>query len=374
MRRQTTISNHVIQFARFLRNQQYPIGPNEEADALSGLAVINWSDHKQFKEVLRATFCKHFEQYQHFDKYYEQYWAELKRSVDSKTKQVAEERPKPQKASPPSLQVIKNWLHGNREKEIQDIHQGSDEAASVKPDLSALREHHLREWEEVVRLIQRYVAKQKSRRWVSTQRKEQLDLRKLLKSSIARGGEISVLTFKKQKKNKANILFFCDVSRSMELYSRFMIQMMYAIQNSALKVNCYVFSTSLFPISKLLKKQSLPDALEAISDQVEGWSGGTKIGESLQEFVHQEKRKVMTRHTFTFILSDGWDAGEIKALSNAMNVLQRHSKKLFWINPLAGNQSYKPQVLGMKTAMPYIDHFIPALDIKSLISYLKISM
>lgn len=366
MTRQTTLSHHVIQFARYLRTQNFTIGPEEEADVLKGLTVIDWSDHRQFKEVQRAAFCKHLDQYRSFDQCYEQYWSELARSVDSKTKQVAEEQSTPKKAAAPSIQVIKNWLHGNREQEVQDVHQASPDAVASTPDLGMLSDHYHREWQEVIRLIQQYVAKQKTRRWVRSKVPVQLDYRKVLKNSIVKGGEITEVAFRRPKKNRAHILLLCDVSKSMELYSRFLIQMMYALQNSSLRIQCFVFSTSLFPVSHLLKRSSLTDALAAISEKVEGWSGGTRIGESFVEFLSRYRNKVMPRNTFTFVLSDGWDAGDIDLLTDSMQVLQKRSKRLIWINPLAKSTAFDPQVLGMKAAMPYIDHLVPAVDASSL--------
>lgn len=361
----------MIQFARFLRTQQYNIGPEEEADVLKGLTAIDWSNHLQFKEVQRAAFCKHFEQYQQFDNHYHRYWSELNKAVDSKSKQVAEEQQRPTQPKAPSIQVIKNWLHGNRQQDQQEVHQASPESVSGTPDLSSLSDHHHQEWQEVIRLIQRQVSRQRSRRYVKSKQINQLDFRKVLKNSIVKGGEITEISFRKQKKKKVNLLLLCDVSRSMELYSRFMIQLMYALQNSGIKIQCFVFSTALFSVSQLLKRQSLSEALSAISKEVEGWSGGTKIGACFDDFIRQHGRKTISGNTFTFILSDGWDAGDIEVLERSMETLQRRSKRLFWINPLAQSEAYDPKVLGMKAAMPYVDHFIPAVDARSLLSALK---
>lgn len=371
MLRQTSISHHIVQFARFLRTHKYAVGPEEEADALKGLTVIDWSDQRQFQEVQRAAFCKHFEQYRSFDNHYHDYWSELGRAVDSKTKQVPEDQPKRAKNKAPSIEVIKNWLHGNQEKELLDVHQASGEAVGSTPDLSSLSDHHYREWQEVIRLLQKHVASQKSRRYVSSKHIHQVDFRKILKTSILKGGEITHIAFRKPKKKRVNLLLLCDVSRSMESYSRFMLQLMYALQNSTIKIQCFAFSTALFPVSHLLKRQTLDEALEVITREVEGWSGGTRIGESLAVFIEKYGKKSLSRNTLTFILSDGWDAGDIEVLEVSMRKLHKKSRKLTWINPLAQSATYDPQVLGMKTAFPYIDHFIPAMNASTLQQHLK---
>ena len=166
------------------------------------------------------------------------------------------------------------------------------------------------------------------------------------------------------------MVLLCDISKSMELYSKFLIQMMYAFQNSNLRIHCFVFSTSLHPVSKQFKTHNIQNALKSLSEDIEEWSGGTRIGESLSQFMDTHARKVMGKNTFTFVVSDGWDAGDISLLQTAMAKLKKKSKQLIWINPLA--QGTDPtQVLGMKTALPYIDQLIPALDAASFKSYLK---
>ena len=371
MKRQTSLSHHVVQFSNFLRAKKFNIGPNEESDALKGLTIIDWSDPLQFKSVLKTSFCKDFHQTLQFDTLYNQYWYELSKAVDSKTKKVEEEKPQPVKKSPPSIQVIKNWLHGNQApNEEQDLNKASDDALKSASDLMAYANDYARDWNEVIRLMQRYVAKKKTRRMVKSRKPVQVDFRKILKKSMQRGGEISQFEFKKKKVSKTNIVLLCDISKSMELYSKFVIQMMYALQNSSLRIHCFVFSTSLYSISRDLKRQSIQEALQNISEKVDEWSSGTKIGESLTQFHVRYSRKSLTKNTFTFVVSDGWDAGEISLLESAMKKLKRKSERLIWVNPLASNENYDPKVLGMKTALPYIDHLIPALDVSSLKRYL----
>ncbi len=371
MKRQTALSHHVVQFSQFLRTQKFNIGPNEEADALQGLRIIDWSNPDQFKAVLKLSFCKNLPQSLEFDIHYTRYWSELSKAVDSKVKEEQSEKPQPAKKSAPSIQVIRQWLHGNRlQQEEADIRQASDESIKSEVDLSAYGQNPDREWREVVQLMQRYVAKTKNRRKVKSNQPAQVDFRAVLRKSMQQAGEINQFAFRKQKQSKTHVVLLCDISKSMELYSKFLIQMMYAFQNSNLRIHCFVFSTSLHPVSKQFKTHNIQNALKSLSEDIEEWSGGTRIGESLSQFMDTHARKVMGKNTFTFVVSDGWDAGDISLLQTAMAKLKKKSKQLIWINPLA--QGTDPtQVLGMKTALPYIDQLIPALDAASFKSYLK---
>jgi uncharacterized protein with von Willebrand factor type A (vWA) domain len=49
-----------------------------------------------------------------------------------------------------------------------------------------------------------------------------------------------------------------------------------------------------------------------------------------------------------------------------MAALRRRSKRIVWLNPMIGWQDYEPTAGGMRAALPYIDLFAPAHNLKSL--------
>ena len=106
--------------------------------------------------------------------------------------------------------------------------------------------------------------------------------------------------------------------------------------------------------------------MQLISSENRHWSGGTRIGESLQSFVKEYAKTVLDKRTIVIILSDGWDTGNINLLQRSMEAIHTRSKKVIWLNPLAGYNSYSPVVAGMQAAMPYIDIFAPAHNANSL--------
>ncbi|HLJ80602.1 MAG TPA: VWA domain-containing protein, partial [Ktedonobacterales bacterium] len=66
------------------------------------------------------------------------------------------------------------------------------------------------------------------------------------------------------------------------------------------------------------------------------------------------------------IISDGWDRGDVRILGEEMARLQRNCHRLIWLNPLLGQDDYRPITAGMRTALPYIDDFLPANNLDSL--------
>jgi len=179
------------------------------------------------------------------------------------------------------------------------------------------------------------------------------------------GGELIDIVHHKPQKNRVKLVLLCDVSRSMELYAAFLLQFMYAFQQVYRRMETFVFSTSLQRITPLLKQKNFREALHLLGSEQSGWSSGTRIGESLETFVKDYAKNMIDSKTIVIILSDGWDTGNLESLKNSMAYLHNKSKKLIWLNPLAGYPGFQPDVAGMKTAMDYIDVFAPVHNAES---------
>jgi len=98
-----------------------------------------------------------------------------------------------------------------------------------------------------------------------------------------------------------------------------------------------------------------------------GWSGGTRIGESLQRFAQDYATRMNSRTVF-IIVSDGLDTGEPALLARQLANIQRHCRKVVWLNPLLGREGYEPKTGAMLAALPHIDVFAPAHNLQSLLA------
>ena len=179
------------------------------------------------------------------------------------------------------------------------------------------------------------------------------------------------IAYRKHPRNRSKIVMLCDVSKSMELYTAFLIQFMYAFQQVYQRMETFIFSTSLQRITPMLKQKHFGEALEFLSTANEGWNSGTRIGESLHTFIASYGNKLIDSKTIVIILSDGWDTGNIDLLKESMHQIHTKAKKVIWLNPLAGYAAYKPEVAGMKAAMPFVDVFAPVYNLESLRKLVK---
>jgi uncharacterized protein with von Willebrand factor type A (vWA) domain len=183
--------------------------------------------------------------------------------------------------------------------------------------------------------------------------------------SLKTGGELIELTYKERRPKRTKLVVICDVSGSMDIYSRLLLQFVYGLQNSFAKVESFVFATSLARITGELKNKTYKNALDRLATNVRGWSGGTRIGASLATFNAQSLPRVDKR-TVVIILSDGWDTGEPEQLASALALLQQRAGRVIWLNPLLGSSDYAPMTRGMQAALPFINVFAPAHDLASL--------
>ncbi|WP_211356845.1 vWA domain-containing protein [Phaeodactylibacter luteus] len=371
IKRQTTLTANVVAFCRFLRQKGYTVGPREEADALQALlAIAPFHSPEAMQLCLRAALARTYAQLHTFDELYTQYWRELDKAVDSKLKDGAPEPGQKQKpkrgAQEPSLMNIKNWLQGNTQQEEAEMAAYSAQEALSHKDFSVLAEAEMEEMRQLIARIARALARRESRRRKASPKPLQLDLRRTLRTNMRRGGELLELRYYKPARHKKQIVLLCDVSKSMDLYSRFLIQFMYGLQSAYQHIETFVFSTQLYRATAALRQRDFGQALSELSGRVPGWSGGTRIGESFHAFSNEHANRLLNKQTVVIIMSDGWDTGDTALLGESMKRIHQRAGKVIWLNPLAGSQAYEPETQGMQAAMPYIDVFAPGHNAESL--------
>ena len=267
----------------------------------------------------------------------------------------------------PASVTISDWLKKH------EIVEKEDEAAGYSPfevisrkDFKGFSAAEIHEIIQLITVLGKVLATRFSRRYRQTRRRGRLDLRRILRLSLRRGGDLIDLAYRQRRRQRLKLVLLCDVSKSMDLYSRFLIQFIYAFQSVYRRLETFAFSTSLHHITHILKEDNLPQVLAALSSQVPDWSGGTKIGTSLHTFLEHYGTGMVDRNTVVLIMSDGWDTGDIETLEHSMDEIQRRARCLVWLNPLMGSPEYQPTCRGMQAALPFIDIFAPAHNLESL--------
>ncbi len=209
------------------------------------------------------------------------------------------------------------------------------------------------------------LGRRKTRRLVSGGN-ESLDLRKTLRRNLKYGGEPLELVHRQRKNKLRPLVFICDVSGSMERYTRMLLHFIHTVAGDVEQVEAFLFATRLTRITRHLAHRSVDQSVDQVAKAVPDWAGGTRIGEALKTFNYQWLRRVSSGGAVALIISDGWDRGDPDLLAREAARLQRSCHRLIWLNPLLGSANYEPLTRGMQAALPYVDDFLAVNNLSSL--------
>jgi uncharacterized protein with von Willebrand factor type A (vWA) domain len=210
------------------------------------------------------------------------------------------------------------------------------------------------------------IARRQTRRFEANQLGRFLDLRRTIRTNLRNGGEVFDLAHRRLRTRPRSLVLICDISGSMDRYSRTLLQFLHTVEHGLDRVEAFVFATRLTRITRELRTRDPATALNEVSKSVHDWSGGTRIGEALRTFNYTWSKRVLGRGAIVMIISDGWDRGDIPTLREEMARLQRNCYRLIWLNPLLGLPSYQPLTQGIQAALPYVDDFMPVHNLDSL--------
>jgi uncharacterized protein len=205
----------------------------------------------------------------------------------------------------------------------------------------------------------------RTRRWVRG-RGPRVDFRRTIADSLRTGGDLAALARRRVREHPRGLVLLCDVSGSMERYSRMLLHFAHSVTARHHHVEAFLFSTELTRVTRELRASRTNDAVAAISRAVHDWSGGTRIGAAVKTFHKQWGRRALRRNPIVLLISDGWDRGDTAELRNAIARLQRNCHRLVWLCPLAGTTGYAPLTRGLQAALPFVDDFLPARTLNDL--------
>ncbi len=360
---------NTLLFCRALRERGLVVTPSEAIDAAATLDCIDLDDRREVFLSLRSVLVSRVEDYPIFEELFEVFWNQQAPGREARKTLEPDHQAQlslPRQTGKGLTYFLEHWgaTQPGSARSI-NLPVASDTRSWAEKDFSRFGEDELEEISRLARRIVRKLARRPSRRWKPARRGSRVLLRRTLRRSLSTGGELMELSFMRRKPRKTRLVVISDVSGSMDIYSRILLQFVYGLQNSFARVETFVFSTSLERITPHLKRKNYRQALDLLSRNVRGWSGGTLIGASLAAF-NNAWLKLIDKRTIVIIMSDGWDTGEPEELAAALAELQRRAGRLIWLNPLLGSASYQPTVRGMQAALPFIDVFAPLHNLASL--------
>ena len=348
----------IVKFCRFARANGLAAGTTGTLDALAAAWAVDGLGPETLRMALRAALCSSKEEWDLFDRLFEC---------------RPEPAPPAPKLDPRGRLGLAGSLDAATSTAPPERHGNAATGASPrellrKTDFSCVPLSRQAELERLADRLLRQLSFRLSRRLKVANRKGRaVDLRRTIRHSVSRGGDPSDLRYRVPKRREARLVLLLDVSGSMNLYSLVLLRFAHALERRFPSARTFLFSTGLVNVTRTLRAKPLDGALRAVAEIPAGWSGGTKIGESLRDFHRRYGADAARRDTVLIVMSDGWDTGDPAILAAELSALKRRVRKIVWLNPLLGLKDYQPVTRGMAAALPYIDIFAPAHSLESLL-------
>lgn len=369
MRSAGEILPNLVHFGRILRAAGVPVSAVEIAALAEALVHTGLRSRSDVRDAARAVLVRRREHLAVLDQAFDLVWRSHERgSLPDLGGTLQAPRPQEHRAELPIGQPRASGDEPTgSERPLPDRHHTASALELLrKKDFAELSSQELDELRLLMRGLRWDLRLRRTRRRVRGRAGRFLDMRRTLRQNQRQGGELLKLAWLRHKRKRRPLVLLCDISGSMEAYSRVLLQFVYGITNGLEQTEAFVFGTRLTRITRSLRARDPDQALRQVAMLVKDWAGGTRIGETLKEFNQRWGRRVLGRGAMVLIISDGWDCGDIELLERQLGRLRRSCKRLMWLNPLLGGAGYEPLTRGIVAALPHMDDFLPVHNLESL--------
>jgi uncharacterized protein with von Willebrand factor type A (vWA) domain len=355
------VRSRLAELAAELRVRGVRVGVGELLAGERALSVVDAADRAQARLALRAALCSGRADLASFDQAWTAWTAGARASGDPMIDPVA-------------TAVLPRVAMPDQSATASVLDPEADVRPAAWSDVELLREKDFAAYTDterararsVIARIARRGPMRRSRRTRSVRRRSHRpDLRATLRASLRHAGEPLERRWRERRPRQRPLVLVCDISGSMEPYSRVLLQYAQACVAARKRCEAFAFGTRLTRITNELRGRDSDRALRRASEAIADWSGGTRIGEALAALNREHGGRV-GRGAVVVVLSDGWDRGDPDLLSRELARLARCSERLVWLNPLKASPGYEPLTRGMVAALPHVDAFLAGNSLASL--------
>ncbi len=363
--------NNLLLFGRLLRRLGLDVHTGRMLDAIRVLEDIGIRRRMEVRSALRTLMVHRREDLPVFDEAFGVFWRQRKDRLSSlDLRSMGEQRRYRRiEAGPPPPNGAERGQpeDGSAADRIDLSRTFSAREVLQKKDFTEFTSQEARQAKLMLASLQWDPGVRRTRR-KEPGRGGELDVRRTLQRNVKFGGELLELRRRRRKEKPRRLLVICDVSGSMESYTRMLLHFIHSLYAGLeSRVEAFLFATRLTRVTKQLAQRNIDQAVDSVAKAVPDWSGGTRIGAALKEFNFRWARRTLSWGSIVLIVSDGWDRGEPEMLSAEIQRLQRSCRRLIWLNPLAGREGYEASTRGMQAAEPFIDDLLPVHNMAALI-------
>lgn len=369
-----TFKERLIDFTMYCRERQFVLGPQETRDAFEIAEQGYFLDRKLFQYSLKSIYCKRKEHFDRFDEMFDRFWSRYyEDKLEQRKAAIKHKKKEPDSATLIFLGAKFNIPQKEKKEEAKQTKGANETIRLRQTDFSKVDVADKERLEELAEELFHQMSMRFKRR-LENANKGRVDIRNTVRHSVAKGGWMLDLSHKRKRKEKRKVVFILDISGSMDTYSYYLLRYVMVLKKYFKSLEFFTFSTHLTHVTPLLRENNEQQILKQIGKKVHSWSSGTKIGESLTEFLSVYGSKFLSQKHIVVVLSDGLETGNVAQLKDAVQTIRRKCKTLIWLNPLKGMEGYQPIQKGMVNVMPHLDAFESAHNLDSLLKLEKLLM
>ncbi|HVQ62396.1 MAG TPA: VWA domain-containing protein [Burkholderiales bacterium] len=368
-----------MHFARVLRAAGLPIGPGRMLDAMRALEVAGVERRDDFYWTLASVFLDRREQFEVYDQAFHIFWRDPQllervmamflpqvygrqsrdeREASSRVSEAMQPKPKKPRETP---------VEPPQETQLDASLSFSAREVLQHADFETMTSEEISQAKKLLARLRLPIPEIRVRRLAPDPSGPRVDLRASLRASLRNGAQVIQLRRRSPRRRHPPLVVMCDVSGSMNRYSRMFLHFLHAITNDRDRVTSFVFGTRLTNISRYLRHRDVDVAMSGVSDAIADWSGGTRIGNCLHEFNLRWSRRVLGQNAMVLMISDGLDGDVGEGLAKEMERLHKSCRKLIWLNPLLRYEGFEARPAGVRAMLPHVDEFMPVHNVASLI-------
>lgn len=357
------LAGNVMHFGRALRAAGLPIGSGQIADALRALEAVGIESKDTVHAALATCFVRRREERVLFDEAFEAFFRDPFSMSQALAALVSRSAIGGAPKSNPGSRRVADAMSKRRAEPKKAERPADTEIIMAASDADSLR---TRDFEKMTADEERRAhaaianmalphATEKTRRLSPDARGTRFDVRRTLRASLRTGGASIPLRFRGPSQRLPPLVAICDISGSMERYSRMVLHFLHALTRARPRVSSFVFGTRLTNITRQLKTRDVDESLASVGQSVADWAGGTRLGDSLRAFNKLWSRRVLGHGAVVLLITDGLERGDPSLLTNEAERLHKSCRRFIWLNPLLRYSGFEPLAGGIRALLPHVD-------------------
>ena len=376
------LAENIMHFGRTLRAAGLPVGPGKVLTAIRAAEAVGVRRRDDFYWALHAVFVNRRDQQDLFDQAFHVFWRNPQILEKLMSMLLPDVRPMPGSKSDEDMALsrrLADVLRPQRPGGEEPAHEREedeiefDAALTFSPkevlqtiDFEKMTAAEIARAKDAIAAMRLPILQVPTRRFRPNLTGRRADLRATMRAALRSGSDTIPLRWKSRRRRHPPLVVICDISGSMSRYSRMLLHFMHAITNDRDRVHTFLFGTRLTNITRYLRQKDVDVALETVSQAVEDWSGGTRIGVCLHDFNVHWSRRVLGQGAVVLFISDGLDRDNAEGLAAEIERLHKSCRWLIWLNPLLRYDGYEPKSMGAQAIMPHVDDFRTVHNLDSL--------